>query len=288
MLYLQLREDQVLSPAERRAVESLANHAAAVLERDRLAQAQTRSQALAEADRLKTALLSMVSHDFCTPLATIKAGVTALLQEGITWDATSQRELHREMNLAVDRLNRMVGNILSLSRLKADAWRPQCERIELSELIGAALDSFSPDENHRIRIAVAPALTTVWLDPVQMVEVLHNLIENALHHSRPDSPVELQASEEGEALLLEISDRGPGLPAGVEDLVFDQFYRGPGLQESASPGWGIGLAVCRGLVEAHGGQLTARNRDGSGAVFTIRLPTGETTKHTTEHEEARS
>lgn len=227
-LYLQLPAGQVLSAAERRAVESLANHAAVVLERDRLALAQMQSEALAEADRLKTALLSMVSHDFCTPLASIKAGVTARLQERVAWDAAAQRELLREVNQAVDRLNRMVGNILSLSRLKADAWRPQREAIELAELIGAALDSFSPEEGRRVRPALAPAVAPFWLDPVQMVEVLHNLIENALHHSPPDAPVELSASWQRGELLLEVSDHGPGLPAGEEERVFEQFYRGAG------------------------------------------------------------
>jgi PAS domain S-box-containing protein len=272
VLYLQLREDQIVSPAERRAVESLANHAAVVLERDRLARAETQARALAEADHLKTTLLSMVSHDFCTPLASIKTGVTALLHEGMPWDAASQRELLLEMNQGVDRLSRMIGNILSLSRLEADAWRPQCEAIELSEVIGAALDSFSADDNRRIRVTLDPILREVWLDPVQMVEVLYNLVDNALKYSRQDCEVEVRASQEGKTVFLEVLDRGPGLPEGEEDRLFDRFYRGPGLQESASSGIGIGLTVCRGLVEAHGGQLAASNREGGGAIFRITLP----------------
>jgi two-component system sensor histidine kinase KdpD len=102
--------------------------------------------------------------------------------------------------------------------------------------------------------------------------VLHNLVDNALKYSPPDAEVELQVRRNGDALLFEVLDRGPGLPPGEEERVFERFYRAPELRESALPGVGIGLSVCRGLVEAHGGTLTARNREGGGAVFTATLP----------------
>src|SRR5439155_25835966 len=165
-------------PAMRRVVESLANHAAVVLERDRLARAEMQARALEEADRLKTALLSMVSHDFRSPLASIKASVTGLLQAGAPWDAETQRELLQGIDQETDRLNRMVGNILSLSRLQADAWRPQCELTSLSEVVGAAIERLGDEEDSRIEVALDRDHDEVWLDPVQIVQVLHNLVDN--------------------------------------------------------------------------------------------------------------
>jgi two-component system sensor histidine kinase KdpD len=272
VLCLRLEEDQELLPEERRVVESLANHAAVVLERDRLTRAATQAQALAEADRLKTALLSMVSHDFRSPLATIKTSVTGLLQEGAPWDAATQRDLLQNINQATDRLNRMVGNILALSRLEADAWRPQREATALEEVVGAVLDPFTAEQNRRIEVWLDPDLTEIWVDPVQVVQVLHNLVDNALKYSPADRTVELRASQTDREWVLEVLDRGPGIPPGDEERIFDRFYRAPGLRESAVPGVGIGLAVCRGLVQAHGGHLTAANREGGGAVLRITLP----------------
>lgn len=272
VLYLRLPAGHELSPQERRVVQSLASQAAVVLERDRLARAETASRALAEADRLKTALLSMVSHDFRSPLTSIKASVTGLLQKDAAWDPGTAQELLRGIDQETDRLNQMVGNILSLSRLEADAWRPQREATDVAELVGAALDSFSAGENRRIEVRLDAGLPEVSLDPVQMVQVLRNLVENALKYSAPEAPVVLRAAREQDTLVLEVLDRGPGLPAGDEARVFEPFYRAPHLQESAVPGVGIGLAVCRGLVEAHHGALTAGNRPGGGAVFRIRVP----------------
>lgn len=273
VLFLRLKNRSV-SLQERRVVQSLVDQAAAMLERERLARAETHAQALAEADRLKTALLSMVSHDFRSPLASIKASASALLQSGTPMGAETQRELLGGIEREADRLNRMVGNILALSRLEADAWRPQQEATDLAELIGMALQAFTSQQNDRIRVRLNASLTEVWLDPVQIVQVLHNLVDNALKYSPDDQPVELVICRQDEHLLVEVLDRGLGLPPGDEERVFERFYRSPDLRESAVPGVGIGLAVCRGLVEAHGGQLTAGNREGGGAVFRFTLPLG--------------
>jgi two-component system sensor histidine kinase KdpD len=261
-----------VSREARRVVTALTSLAAVVLERDRLVRAETRAQALAEADRLKTALLSMVSHNFRSPLASIKACVTGLLQEGTPWDPASQRELLQAINQETDRLTRVVANILALSRLQSDAWRPQLELTSIEDLVGMALDTFPAESNRRIRVELAPEIPEIWADPVQLVEVLYNLIDNALRYSPRESLIELRASSRDEDVLLEILDRGPGLPEGESDRVFEPFYRVPTLRESAVGGIGLGLAVGRGLVEAHGGQITAENREGGGAVFRVCLP----------------
>lgn len=274
VLYLRLREDQPVAAEERRTVESLAHHAAVVLERDRLVRAEAHAQALAEADRLKTALLSMVSHDFRSPLTSIKATASAIRADGTPVDARTLNESLIGIEREADRLDRMVGNILALSQLEAEAWQPQIEAVLPDELVGAALQSFSREENRRIRVVSDPTLSEVWLDPVEIVQVLHNLVDNALKYSPADQSVEVRLQREAEWLTVEVLDRGAGLPPGDEDRVFEPFYRAPGLRESAVPGVGIGLAVCRGLVEAHGGRLTARNRENGGTLFRFTLPTG--------------
>ena len=212
-----------------------------------------------------------MSHDFRSPLAAIKASVTGLLQGDAPWDKSTQRELLTGIDQETDRLNRMVSNILALSRLEAGAWRPQCEMTTISELLGAALDTFNSEENKRIRVHIETT-REVSLDSVQIVQVLHNLLENALKYSEPDSLVELCVAQREDTLQIEVSDRGYGIPFGEEERIFERFYRASRWQESAQPGSGIGLAICRGLIEAHGGELTAKNREGGGAFFSIALP----------------
>jgi len=272
VLYLRLSGERPVSPEARRIVESLANHAAVVLERDRLTRTETHALALEEADRLKTALLSMVSHDFRSPLASIKASASALLQDGAPLTAETQKELLGGIDQSVDRLNRVVGNLLALSRLEADAWRPQVEPTLPAELIGSALGALSAEQNRRVQVRIDPEVGEVSLDAVQLGQVLLNLVDNALKYSPVATTVEVAARREAGRFVLEVLDRGPGLAPGDEERVFERFYRAPDFRESAVPGVGIGLAVCRGLVEAHGGSLTAHQREGGGSVFRIDLP----------------
>lgn len=290
VLFVQRRDREERTPEQQRAAQSLANLAAVVLERDRLARSATRAQVLAETDRLKTALLSMVSHDFRSPLASIKASVGGLLQDRGAANRAVRTELLEGIDQEVDRLNRLVGNILALSRLEADAWKPQQEMTAVADLVGVVLASFPPEQRRRIQVWVSPDVEEVWLDPVQIGEAVRNLLDNALKYSPAESPVELRVSGSPEEHVIEVLDRGPGLPAGEVERLFDRFYRQPGLPESSLPGLGLGLAVCSGLVEAHRGRLTARNRECGGALFRITLPrpayerraTAETETHSHE------
>jgi two-component system sensor histidine kinase KdpD len=272
VLYVRLRQDHRLTAEEQRLLESLANHAAVVLERDRTTRAEAHAQALEEADRLKSTMLSMVSHNFRSPLASIKASVGGLLRNQESWDARTRSELLQGIDQETDRLNRMVANILTVSRLEAGDGLTQFEPTSIQELIGAVFDSFRADERRRLQVTLEPELPEVCLDPVQIAEALSNLVDNALRYSPSDRPVELRASRQGETIVLEVLDRGPGLPEDDVERIFDRWYRGPVAPESARRGIGLGLPVCRDLVRAHGGQLTAANREGGGAAFCITLP----------------
>lgn len=171
-----------------------------------------------------------------------------------------------------DRLNKMVGNILDLSRLEAGAWRPRQEIIDLSEIVGAALDSFDSADNSRIEVVLESQQVEMMADSVQMVQVLRNLLENALKYSPLGSKVYLRSRKRDGRILIEIVDKGPGLPKGEEQRIFEPFYRARGLNESAVPGVGIGLAICLALVEANGGALTAYNGESEGAIFCVSMP----------------
>jgi two-component system, OmpR family, sensor histidine kinase KdpD len=272
VLYLELDKAKPISTNKQRIVDSLLNYAAVVMQRDKLIQIKSEAQALAQANRLKTTILSMVSHDFRSPLTAIKASVENLLDESRPWDPDSRRNLLQAIDEETDRINHLVGNILDLSRLQADAWRPRYEPVSLTELVGAVVDSFTKEENERIDINIEGTAQDIWVDSVQMVQVLRNLLENALKYSAATSLVEMEITQREEILLIRILDRGPGLPEGEEVKIFEPFYRGSTVSESAIPGTGVGLAICRGLVEAHRGELTAYNRESGGAVFQITLP----------------
>jgi two-component system sensor histidine kinase KdpD len=234
---------------------------------------QSRTQALKEADKLKTALLSMVSHDFRSPLTGIKAAVSALLQESPQeLDSAEAKQLLQGIEQEADRINRMVGNILNLSRLEADAWKPELESSSLAEIIGSALASFSADDNKRITVRLPRDLAEVTVDPVQIEQVIKNLVENALKYSDKESLVEIAVSTLDQEVVLSVLDRGIGVSPEDASRIFDRFYRNPRLKETATPGVGIGLAICKALVEAHGGSLTMTQRVGGGSVFEVKLP----------------
>jgi two-component system, OmpR family, sensor histidine kinase KdpD len=270
VICVRLKAGAMLEANDKNIINSIINHAAVVLQRDTLLQIQTKAQALSEVDRLKTALLSMVSHDFRSPLTSIKASVGSMLQEHSTVDAETQTQLLQAVDQETDRLNRMVGNILDLSRLEADAWAPKKELTAVTELVGSVLDSFGAAENSRIKLDITDRNKEFSMDLVQMTQVLRNLIENALKYSSDEVTVKFYNG--GDSLNIDVSDHGPGLPKGEEQEIFKPFHRSASLQESSTPGMGVGLAVCKGLIEAHKGTLTATNQSGGGAMFHITLP----------------
>jgi two-component system sensor histidine kinase KdpD len=273
VICVKLKPGAAVATNEKKVVDSLVNHAAVVLHRDELLQIQAQAKALTEVDRLKTALLSMVSHDFRSPLTSIKAAVGSLLQEDATIDLQTQRSLLQGVDQETDRLNRLVGNILDFSRLEAHAWAPRKEFTPVAELVGPVLDSFDDEANERIRIEL-DSPKDLWIDSIQMTQVLRNLIENSLKYSKDEITVRIRL-EDG-SLNIDVIDSGPGLPKGEEKDIFKPFYRAASFRESSLPGMGMGLAVCKGLVEAHHGTLTASNREEGGAIFHINLPMSDT------------
>jgi two-component system sensor histidine kinase KdpD len=272
IIYLRSNESRLPNARERQMLQALINHVTLILQREKSFAAEARAQALLEANKLKTALLSMVSHDFRSPLTSITASVQTLKSAGPDISPEIERTLLDVVDTETDRINKMVTNILDLSRLEAGAWRPKCESFPLSELLGSVLSAFKGDENKRIVVRNEGGVESVYVDGIQIEQVIKNLLENALKYSKPDQNVDLICRLEKEALVLEVSDRGIGLAQGEEERVFEPFYRGKKLSESNIPGVGIGLSICKGLVEAHGGIIKATRRESGGTTFCVTLP----------------
>ena len=268
-----------LRPADRHALdeperlhqlETFAAQTALALERAHLADAAQAAQVRIESERLRNSLLSSVSHDLRTPLATITGAVSTLLDEGARLGAATQRELLESVHEEADRLNRLVQNLLEMTRLESGALQLRRELHPPEEVIGAALGRLGKRlAGRRVTPRVPSDLPLVPMDDVLVEQVLLNLLDNALKYTPPGSPIEIIATAGDANVTVEIADHGPGLPAGEQDRVFDKFYRG---EPVGARGAGLGLAICRGIVQAHGGRIWAQNLPGGGVAFLFTLP----------------
>jgi two-component system sensor histidine kinase KdpD len=263
------REQIVLRAEQREFLRALSYYAALGVERVRLVAAAERAEAFRQADALKTALIATVSHDLRTPLTTIKALAHRLAERGDV-DARSIEE-------EADRLSRFVSDLLDLSRIAANAMPVRMELNAAEELVDAArqrLAGVLQSRELRVLVADGAPLLLGQFDLVQSVRVLVNLIENALKYSPPSAPVELAVSRRGDRLVLEVRDRGPGVPTGEEMLIYEPFYRPAGTRPDVG-GAGLGLAIARGLAEAQDGSVRYAPRAGGGSVFTFELPAAD-------------
>lgn len=255
--------------------------ATSVIERARLRNESLQIELLQRTDALRAALLSSISHDLKTPLSSIKAAASSLLQADVQWDEEARHSFAEAIEHEADRLNRLVGNLLDMSRIEGGALKPEKEWYPVDELIHDVLGHMQPVLQDRTLLTDLPAnLPPVELDYLQMDQVLTNLIENAVRYTPPASPIEVRARLEGEQMVISVADRGPGVPPVDLERIFDKFYRVLGTQRTT--GSGLGLAVCKGLVEAHGGRIWAENREGGGAVFRFILPVGKTRVETND------
>jgi two-component system, OmpR family, sensor histidine kinase KdpD len=258
---------------ERALLETFARQAAVALERDRLASRMRDAQLDAETNQLRAALFSSVTHDLRTPLASIKAGVTSLLDTGVTHDADQQHELLTTVLEETDRLNRLVGNIMDLARIRAGALVPSRETIALDEVAASVLARMRPrfDEGHvTIRTVFRPAVPDVAVDPLQVDQVFTNVLENALRYAPRGSEVQVSVATFRDVVRVRVVDQGPGIPAADRERVFEAFVRGD--RAGDRPGSGLGLAIAQAIVVAHGGWIWIEDAPGSGAALSFDLP----------------
>jgi two-component system, OmpR family, sensor histidine kinase KdpD len=262
---------QGFSPDQVHILEALASQTAAALERARLADEAQQALVDVETERLRNALLSSVSHDLRTPLAAITGAASSLLDDAEAVGPDARRELTATIFEEADRLNRLVRNLLDMTRLQSGTVRVARQWHPLEEIVGSALNRLEARLQGRpVVTRIGEDLPLVPLDGVLIEQVLVNLIENALKYTPGGTPVEISAwGAEGE-VTIEVADRGPGVPPGEEERVFEKFHR---IETRERPGGvGLGLTVCRGIVAAHGGRIWVENRPGGGAAFRFTLP----------------
>src|SRR5690242_10141166 len=257
-----------LTAADQRVLGAFVAYAAVALEQQRLAAEAEAARPIAEADRMRTALLTAVSHDLRTPLASAKAAVTSLRSPDITWDAADREELLATADESLDKLTRVVGNLLNMSRLQAGALSVFRRPTALDEVVAGALDDLGPASRDVI-VDIPDSLPEVEADPGILERVIVNLTGNALRYSPPGRPPLLAASALGDRVELRVVDRGPGIPSADRDRVFVPFQR-LGDTDNTS-GVGLGLALSRGLTEVMGGTLDPDETPGGGLTMIISL-----------------
>lgn len=255
------------------------DQAASMIEHARLRRESLQVEVLQRTDSLRSALISSVSHDLRTPLTSIKAAASSLLQDDIQWSDEERYSFTQAIEHEADRLNRLVENLLDLSRIEGGALKPEKEWYPIDELLRDVVVRMQPlFQGRRVTTSIPDNLPPVELDYMMIDQVVTNLIENALHYAPANSPLEIGVSMAATELFVSIADRGPGIPVSDLERIFDKFYR---VMDRTRPtgavgGTGIGLSVCRGLIEAHGGRIWAANRQDGGALFCFSLPLQQT------------
>jgi two-component system sensor histidine kinase KdpD len=270
------RAQPPLSGSERRMLQTFASQGTLALERAWLTQAETRAKVLEESDRLKSSLLSSVSHELRTPLATIKAAVTGLSSQAVDWDSEARAELLLVIDEETDHLDRLVGNLLNMSRIEAGALKPARKWHPLEEIVSGVVYRIHQrdaarlaDQQHILQIDIPDDLPLVPVDYIQMEQVFTNLLSNSLKYPPPGTTVKISARQtDDKTVWVQVCNQGPRVPEEHLERIFDKFYRVTAADRVT--GAGLGLSICKGIVEAHGGRIWAENLpDGLAFNFTI-------------------
>jgi two-component system sensor histidine kinase KdpD len=259
------------TPDQRQLLEALAGLIATALDRVRLHHEAQRAQVDIETERLRNSLLSSVSHDLRTPLASITGAASSLLDAATSPEESGRRDLLETIHEEAFRLNRLVTNLLDMTRLESGALQVRKEWLPIEEPIGGALNRLDASlKGRRIETHVPAELPLAPFDGLLIEQVLVNLLENALKYTPAGTPISISATATPNELTVEVADRGPGVTPGQEDRVFEKFQRIE--TRGRQGGVGLGLTICRGIVTAHGGRINVRNREDGGACFRFTLP----------------
>ncbi|HEY7705566.1 MAG TPA: ATP-binding protein, partial [Gaiellaceae bacterium] len=264
------RETPVLS-VQRRLLPALASLLGVAREREKLARDALEAETLRHSDAVKTAVIQAVSHDLRTPLATIEQALGGLQSGELALTDEDREDLLATIRVEHARLKRLVENLLDLSRLQAGAAESSPHVWTADELVAQALAELGGSD--RVVVSERRDLPPVEVDALQIERVLVNLLENALRFSPPDEPVHVRLTATRSELLIRVTDRGPGIPEGEQELIFEPFHRVPGQPDQR--GAGLGLAIAKGFAEANGGRLWLESRPDQGASFVLGLPVVE-------------
>ena len=267
------KQGPLLTPEQQRLFDALSDQAALAIERVQLVSDVDGARLAAETNRLRGALLTSISHDLKTPLAAIMGSADMLKNLGAQLDEVARRELLSTVLDESERLNRFIANLLDMTRIGAGAMEPNYAWHFAGDIVGSALARAAKIvSHHRVEVHIPATLPMLRVDPVLFEQILFNLIDNAAKYAPDGTSIEIDGRQDGNTIMLNIKDEGPGIPSGDVERVFDSFYR-VRKTDQVRAGTGLGLSICRGFVEAMGGTITAANRtDRSGAIFTIRMP----------------
>jgi two-component system sensor histidine kinase KdpD len=263
----------LLTTDQRRLVDALRDQAALAIERVKLVEEMDRVERIAETERLRSALLTSISHDLKTPLAAVFGAAGALRDLSEKLSAGEKADLLGTIIDESERLNRFISNLLDMTKLESGAVRPNVALHDIGEIVGSALRRASRIlSRHKVELELAPDLPMLEVDAVLFEQVLFNLLDNAAKYAPTETTIRIQGWRNGEAVCLRVLDEGSGIPAGDLEQIFDKFYRAQKVDQVRA-GTGLGLAISRGFVEAMHGTIVAANRsDRAGAMFTISLP----------------
>ncbi len=262
-------EGDVLADAQVAMLELFATQIALAIERTQSQNAAESARIRMQTEQMRSSLLSAVSHDLRTPLASITGAASTLRQQGDRLDLRTRQDLLESIAEEAERLGRIVGNLLDMTRLESGV-ELRRELYPLEEIVGAALQRMDAQlAGRKVITAIPEELPLVFADDVLLGQLVGNLIENAAKYTPSGAEIEVAAEAHEGCVMLEVRDRGPGIPDGEQDRIFEKFYRG---RSAGSRGAGLGLAICRAIAEAHRGSIKAFNRQGGGAVFRVVLP----------------
>ena len=265
---------RIFLPEQRKLLETMMGLVIQTVQRHRLAEQAKATLLEIETERLRNSLLTSISHDLRTPLATIVGSASTLAENAEGLREQDRQELSVGIYEEAQRMTNLVNNILDMAKLEAGAMKLNRDWYMLDEIVGTVLNRLDkPLEGHPVKLTIEPRNPPmIHVDPVLIEQVLVNLIENAIRYTPPKSPIDIVAERSPFALTVSVADRGPGIPPGKEKHIFEKFFRGS--TEGAQSGTGLGLAICKAIIEAHGGWIEARNRGTGGAEFNfgLRMP----------------